>query len=116
MTTEQEVRDVAARAREAAAELAPLTRAEKDAALHAMADALLAAAPEILAANADDLAAGREAGLATAMLDRLARSEERSAAMAEGLRAVAALPDPVGEVVRGYALPNGLEVRQVRVP
>src|SRR4051794_6130903 len=116
MTTEQEVRDVAARAREAAAELAPLTSAAKDAALHAMADALVSAAPELLAANARDLTAGREAGLAAAMLDRLALSTERIAGMAQGLRDTAALPDPVGEVVRGYTLPNGLEVRQVRVP
>ena len=116
MTSEQEVRAVAARSKAAAAELAPLNRAAKDAALRAMADALVSAATEILAANARDLEAGREAGLATGMLDRLALSEERIAGMAQGLRDIAGLPDPVGEVVRGYTLPNGLEVRQIRVP
>ncbi|MFI5954864.1 glutamate-5-semialdehyde dehydrogenase [Cryptosporangium sp. NPDC051539] len=116
MTTEQEVREVAGRARVAAAELAPFTRAEKDAALYAMADALVAASASILAANERDLAAGREAGLASGMLDRLALSEARIEGMAQGLRDVAALPDPIGEVVRGYTLPNGLEVRQIRVP
>lgn len=116
MTTEQEVRAVAARSREAAAELAPLTRAEKDEALRAMADALVAASGSVLEANARDLEAGRSAGLAEGMLDRLALSPERIEGMAQGLRDVAGLPDPVGEVVRGYTLPNGLEVRQVRVP
>ncbi len=116
MTTEQDVRDAAGRARDAAADLAPLARAAKDAALHAMADALLAESASILAANAKDLANGREAGLSDALLDRLALDENRVAAMAQGLRDVAALPDPVGEVVRGYTLPNGLDVRQVRVP
>jgi glutamate-5-semialdehyde dehydrogenase len=106
----------ARRAKQAAAELAPLPRAAKDAALHAMADALDAAAEEILAANERDLAAGRRADTPTALLDRLALDEGRVASMAHGLRAVAALPDPVGEVMRGYTLPNGLEVRQVRVP
>ena len=116
MTTEQEVRDVAARARAAAAELAPLPRAAKDAALLAMADALVAQSASVLAANAKDLANGREAGLTDALLDRLALDDGRVAAMAQGLRDVAGLPDPVGEVVRGYTLPNGLDVRQIRVP
>jgi len=116
MTTEQEVRAVAARSKEAAAELAPLSRAEKDAALHAMADALVAASASVLSANEKDLAAGREAGLPTGMIDRLALSPERIEGMAQGLRDVAGLPDPIGEVVRGYTLPNGLDVRQIRVP
>ncbi|SHN26026.1 glutamate-5-semialdehyde dehydrogenase [Cryptosporangium aurantiacum] len=116
MTTEQEVRAVAARSKEAAAELAPLTRAEKDAALHAMADALVAASSTVLSANEQDLEAGRAAGLSSGLLDRLALSPERIEGMAQGLRDVAALPDPIGEVVRGYTLPNGLEVRQIRVP
>ncbi len=116
MTSEQDVRDVARRARAAAVELAPLTRTAKDAALDAMADALVGHAEQIRAANAEDLAAGRDAGLSDAMLDRLALTDDRIAAMAEGLREVAARPDPIGEVVRGYTLPNGLDVRQVRVP
>jgi len=107
---------VARRARVAAAGLAPLNRAAKDAALQAMADALVAQTDRILAANAQDVAAGREAGTGESLLDRLSLSAERVLAMADGLRHVATLPDPVGEVVRGSALPNGLELRQVRVP
>ncbi len=114
--TEQDVHAVAATAREAAALLAPLTRADKDAALMAMADALLDATADVLGANARDLDAARAAGTADAQLDRLALTEARVAAMAQGLRDVAALPDPVGEVLRGYNRPNGLEIRQVRVP
>jgi glutamate-5-semialdehyde dehydrogenase len=114
--SEAEVRAVAARAREAAADLAPLGRASKDAALHAMADALVAATDDILAANGRDVANGRAAGLSDGLLDRLRLDADRVAAMAQGLRDVAALPDPVGEVLRGYTQPNGLQIRQVRVP
>ncbi|WP_375501700.1 glutamate-5-semialdehyde dehydrogenase [uncultured Jatrophihabitans sp.] len=111
-----DVRAVAARARDAAAELAPLSRAAKDAALHAMADALDAATEAIVQANAGDVEAGRAARMADGLLDRLALDAARVAAMADGLRDIAALPDPVGEVLRGYTQPNGLEIRQVRVP
>jgi glutamate-5-semialdehyde dehydrogenase len=107
---------VARRAREAAHELALATRATKDAALHAMADALVAGTDAALAANAEDVAAAREAGTPDALLDRLGLDAARVAGMADGLRDVAALPDPVGEVVRGSTLANGLELRQVRVP
>ena len=106
----------ARRARDAAEALAVATRTVKDAALVAMADALVARTPEILAANAADLAAGREAGLTAAVLDRLALDAGRVAGIADALRQMAALPDPVGEVVRGSTLPNGLELRQIRVP
>ena len=111
-----EVLEVARRARAAAAALAPLPRDRKDAALRAMAAALAARQDEVLAANAEDVAAGRAAGTAEGVLDRLALTPARVAAMADGLRHVATLPDPVGEVVRGSMLPNGLELRQVRVP
>ncbi len=111
-----EVLDTARRARTAAAALAPLSRGAKDAALHAMADALQARVEEVLAANALDVAAAREAGTAEGLVDRLTLTPERVAGMADGLRHVATLPDPVGEVVRGSFLPNGLELRQVRVP
>jgi glutamate-5-semialdehyde dehydrogenase len=111
-----EVVEVAKRARVAAAGLAPLPRRAKDAALLAMADALVGASDRILAANAEDVDAGREAGTTEALLDRLALNAGRIEAMADGLRHVATLPDPVGEVVRGSSLPNGLELRQVRVP
>jgi glutamate-5-semialdehyde dehydrogenase len=114
--TEAEVRAAAGRARDAAVGLAVAGRAVKDAALCAMADALVAATDDVLAANRRDVAAGRDADVADSLLDRLALDEVRVAAMADGLRSVAALADPVGEVVRGYARPNGLEIRQVRVP
>jgi glutamate-5-semialdehyde dehydrogenase len=107
---------VAHRAREAAHELALATRATKDDALHAMADALVAGTEDVLAANAEDVAAAREAGTPDALLDRLRLDASRVAGMADGLRDVAGLPDPVGEVVRGSTLANGLELRQVRVP
>ncbi|HZY77821.1 MAG TPA: glutamate-5-semialdehyde dehydrogenase [Jatrophihabitantaceae bacterium] len=116
IASDADVRAVAARSREAAADLAPLGRAAKDAALLAMADALVDSTDAILAANARDVASGRDAGLAESMIDRLALDAGRVAAMAQGLRDVAALPDPVGEVLRGYTQPNGLEIRQVRVP
>jgi glutamate-5-semialdehyde dehydrogenase len=114
--TAEEFAELGRRARAAAVGLAPLARARKDAALLAMADALVAATDRVLAANAEDLARGREAGMAEGMLDRLALDGKRVAAMADGLRQVAGLPDPVGDVVRGSTLPNGLELRQVRVP
>jgi glutamate-5-semialdehyde dehydrogenase len=107
---------VAARAREAAHELAVATRATKDAALHAMADALASDTAAVLAANAEDVTAAREAETPDALVDRLRLTEDRVAGMAAGLRDVAGLPDPVGEVVRGSTLANGLELRQVRVP
>ena len=116
MTTADEVLEVAKRSRGAAIGLAKLTRAAKDQALHAMADALVDATGPVLEANGDDLQRGRDSGMASGMLDRLALDEKRVAAMADGLRQVASLPDPVGEVVRGSTLPNGLQLKQVRVP
>ncbi len=107
---------VAARARTAAIELALATRATKDAALEAMAAALLRDAEEILAANAEDVDEARGAGTPDHLLDRLRLDHDRLAGMAAGLREVAGLPDPVGEVVRGSTLANGLQLRQVRVP
>ena len=112
----EDVLEVARRAKAAAALLAPLNRKTKDTALLAMADALEAETERILAANAEDVTAGREAGTSEALLDRLSLDAKRVSAMADGLRHVATLPDPVGEVVRGGSLPNGLELRQVRVP
>ena len=96
--------------------LAGANRSVKDAALHAMADALVAATTEIVQANATDLERGRASGISPGLLDRLTLTPERITAIADALRAVAALPDPVGEVVRGSTLPNGLRLRQVRVP
>ncbi|MCW2864093.1 MAG: gamma-glutamyl phosphate reductase [Actinoallomurus sp.] len=116
MGTQEQVLDVARRARQAAAELAPLPRGTKDAALHAIADALLARSPEIVEANAADVARAHEAGISEYMIDRLSLSPDRVTAIAAAVRHVASLPDPVGESVRGYTLPNGLDLRQVRVP
>ncbi|GAA1478896.1 glutamate-5-semialdehyde dehydrogenase [Nocardioides aestuarii] len=109
-------RRVAERARAASRTLALATRAEKDAALIAMADDLVAATEPVLAANADDLRRAEAGGTPPNILDRLRLTPERVEAMAQGLRDVAGLPDPVGEVVRGSVLANGLELRQVRVP
>jgi glutamate-5-semialdehyde dehydrogenase len=110
------IRAQAERARAAAGALALATRAVKDAGLQAMAGALVARTSEILAGNEPDLAAARAAGMSGAMQDRLALNPARVREAAEGLRQVAALPDPVGEVVRGATLANGLQLRQLRVP
>ena len=125
-TAESVVTDVAAArpsvaelcrsAREASRALAALPTGVKDAALLAVADALEARVPEILEANARDMEAGRESGLDAALLDRLALDAGRVRAMAAGARTIAALPNPVGEVIDGHRLPNGLDVRKVRVP
>jgi glutamate-5-semialdehyde dehydrogenase len=112
----QEVHDAARRARVAARILASTPTAVKDRALHAAADALLAHADEILAANAEDLDTARAAGTPAAMLDRLALNPQRVDGIAAGLRQVAGLADPVGEVLRGSTMPNGLQLRQQRVP
>ncbi|MGH3343698.1 MAG: glutamate-5-semialdehyde dehydrogenase [Carbonactinosporaceae bacterium] len=110
------VLDAARRARDAATELAIAPRGVKDAALRAGAGALEARAGEIIEANHTDVARARDAGTSAAIVDRLALDEARIGGMAAGLRDIAELPDPVGEVVRGSTLPNGLELRQVRVP
>jgi glutamate-5-semialdehyde dehydrogenase len=112
----EQIAAVATRAREAATVLALATRAQKDLALEAMAQALLDGADRVLAANAEDVATAEETDTPAHMVDRLRLDRERVAAMAQGLRDVAGLPDPVGEVLRGSTLPNGLELRQVRVP
>ena len=112
----QSVSDICATARAAARELAQLDSKTKDAALSSLADALAERTPEILEANRRDLDAGRQSGLSPALMDRLALDEKRVAGMAAGLRGVVSLPDPVGEVIDGYRLPNGLDVRKVRVP
>ncbi|MEU4557597.1 glutamate-5-semialdehyde dehydrogenase [Actinoplanes sp. NPDC023936] len=110
------VLEQAAAARVAAIDLAAATRAEKDRALLLMADRLVERTDDIVAANAVDVANGRENGIGEAMIDRLTLTPERVLAMADGLRQLAALPDPIGDVVRGSTLANGLELRQVRVP
>ncbi len=106
-------RDKLLRAREAAARLAQLTTARKNAILLAMADALAANAASILGANRADL---DSAGLTGAMYDRLLLNPERITAMVCGVREVASLPDPVGETLKEWERPNGLRIRKVRVP
>src|SRR3954462_7950581 len=96
--------------------LAQIDSATKDAALRAIADALVARAPEILEANARDLDAGHDTGLSDALMDRLRLTEDRIAGIAAATRAIAALPDPVGEVLDGGRLYNGLDGRRGRVP
>lgn len=112
----EEFLKVARAARAAAAELAPLPREPKDLALRALADALAANVETIMEANARDVTRAREAGVSAAMVDRLRLDAGRVEAIAAAVRRIADLPDPVGEVVRGGTLPNGLELRQVRVP
>ncbi len=115
-TVTRTVSDICLAARAAARTLATLDTDAKNAALLAIADALVARTDEILAANSRDMQEGRANGLDAALLDRLALDPERIAAIAAGTRAIAALPDPVGEVVEGRRLPNGLDVRKLRVP
>ena len=112
----EQVRDAARRARVAARTLATTNTVTKNRALHAAADSVLASADTVLAANSADVDAARAAGTPEAMLDRLALNAQRIDGIAAGLRQVAGLPDPVGEVLRGSTLPNGLQLRQQRVP
>ncbi|WP_228002283.1 glutamate-5-semialdehyde dehydrogenase [Nocardia australiensis] len=119
-TTEQNTRELvheaARKARVASRVLARLTTARKDAALHGAADALLAAADRVIDANVEDLLAAKSAGVEESLLDRLRLNKHRIDGIASGLRQVAGLPDPIGTVVRGSTLPNGLEIKQTRVP
>jgi glutamate-5-semialdehyde dehydrogenase len=110
------VSDICLAARDAARALAALDTDTKNAALEAIAAALIDRTGEIVEANARDMEAGRASGLSASLLDRLALDPERIAQIAAGTRAIAALPDPVGEVVEGKRLPNGLDVRMLRVP
>ena len=111
-----EVLAAARRAKDAAAVLRNVSRADKDTALISMANALVLHTDVIVAANSKDIEAARANGTDEAIIDRLTLNRDRIEAVAQGLRDLAALPDPVGEVVRGFTLPNGLEVRQLRVP
>src|SRR3954471_2467686 len=115
-TTTRTVAEVCAEAKAASRVLATLPSGARDAALEAMAEALERRAAEILEANARDMEAGREAGLQSALLDRLELHDERLAGIPVDAGRMAALPDPVGETIDGHRLPNGLDVRRVRVP
>ena len=115
-TTAASVSDICARAKAASRGLATLDAATKDAALSALADALEERAAEILDANERDMEAGRENGLTAALLDRLQLTEERLATIARDVRDIAALPDPVGDVVERRTLANGIRLEKVLVP
>jgi glutamate-5-semialdehyde dehydrogenase len=110
------VAQICADAKKASRTLARLDSATRDAALEAVAAALEARVDEIVEANALDVKAGEEAQISSALLDRLRLTPERVAGIARGVREIAALRDPVGEVLEGFRLPNGLDVRKVRVP
>lgn len=116
MATYELVKDKAQAAKQAAAKLAVTSTAVKNAALLAMATALEAQQSEILAANERDMTAAAAKGMKSSMLDRLKLTAERISGMADGLRQVAGLADPVGNVIDGKTLPNGLHITKIRVP
>ncbi|MFM8807562.1 MAG: glutamate-5-semialdehyde dehydrogenase [Chthoniobacterales bacterium] len=111
-----QMEEMGRRARRAARSLALCSTEAKNAALHAMADAIECAEKEIIASNEQDLAAAPGFGLNAAAIDRLKLTPERIRAMAKGVREVALLPDPVGEVIRAWTRPNGLKITKLRVP
>src|SRR3954464_12627205 len=116
LTRMASVQELGEHAAAAARVLATAPTAAKDAALHAAADLLVEQAPEILEANAADITAAEQSGTTSTVVDRLRLTTARVEAMAAGLRQVAALPDPVGEVLDGSVRPNGLRIQRVRVP
>ena len=116
MDTYELVKTKAAAAKKAAAKLAVTSTAVKNKALLAMAEALLAKQEQILAANAIDMEQAAAKGMKSSMLDRLKLTAARIEGMADGLRQVAVLPDPVGNVLDGKTLANGLQITKVRVP
>ncbi len=116
MSLETDILDMGARARAAAQALALIPTERKNRILLAMADELLAREADILAANAEDLSAADANGLTSAMKDRLRLDPKRLAAIADGIRQVATLPDPVGETLAAWTRPNGLRIEKKRVP
>jgi len=116
MNLQDDILALGARAHAASRVLARTSTANKNNALLAMADALEARTTQLIAANANDVAAAEARGLSMAMIDRLVLNEKRVKAMADGIRQVVSLPDPVGEVLRDWKRPNGLNISKVRVP
>ena len=116
MDLQQQILDLGRRARKAARDLAKLSSEQKNAALLAMADEIMASQVAILSANEKDLEKAEVEELSRAMIDRLKLNVERITAMADGVRQVAALADPVGEVLREWVQPNGMQISKVRVP
>ncbi|MBC8002083.1 MAG: glutamate-5-semialdehyde dehydrogenase [Opitutaceae bacterium] len=116
MTLTEQMTGLAQKARAASRELAKLTTADKNRCLLAMADALAAGATTLKEANAKDMETGAQMGLSSAMLDRLKLDDKRIAGMANGLREVAALPDPVGRILDDRTRPNGLRLQKIATP
>jgi glutamate-5-semialdehyde dehydrogenase len=116
MTLEQEIHTIGRRAREASRALSRLSATQKNKILIAMADELVVRSPEILAANAEDTAAAEKNGLTKAAIDRLRLTTDRISGMADGIRQVAALEDPVGEILRDWTRPNGIRIQKIRTP
>ena len=116
MSLQDQILDYGKRARAAARALAKLTTQQKNAALNAMAGQVVSDTAAILAANAKDVSKGQADGLSGAMIDRLKLDAKRITAMADGIRQVATLPDPVGEVIKEWTRPNGIRISKVRVP
>ena len=116
MTLTEQMTDLAQKARAASRELAKLTTADKNRCLLAMADALESGAADLKAANAKDMETAAQMGLSSAMLDRLKLDDKRIAGMANGLREVAALPDPVGRILDDRTRPNGLRLQKIATP
>ncbi|MEI8342999.1 MAG: glutamate-5-semialdehyde dehydrogenase [Verrucomicrobiota bacterium] len=116
MTLQEQILDLGKRAHAASRLLARASTQQKDEALRVMADELIARSESILAANAKDVTKAQADGLSGAMLDRLTLTPKRVEGMAEGIREVAALADPVGEMIRQWTRPNGIEISKVRVP
>ena len=116
MELKEQIHELGRRARAASKQLAQLSAEQKNAGLLAMADELIADQDALLAANAEDVAKAQADGLSGAMIDRLTLNPKRIAAMADGIRQVAALPDPVGQVITQWTRPNGLRISKIRVP
>ena len=116
MSLKDQIEDLGRRARAASKQLAQLSSEQKNAGLLAMAEELLASQDALLAANAQDVERAKRDGLSSAMLDRLTLTPKRIEAMAEGIRQVAALPDPVGQIITRWTRPNGIQISKVRVP
>ena len=116
MDLKQQIRLLAERSRDASRALAKLDAEKKNSLLREMADSLERSAASIRAANVKDLEAGKKAGLSPALLDRLTLTDKRTAEMANGVREVAALPDPVGTTISEWTRPNGMRIQKVRVP
>ncbi|MEI8311720.1 MAG: glutamate-5-semialdehyde dehydrogenase, partial [Verrucomicrobiota bacterium] len=113
---EKSIHEIGARARAASRELAKLSSAQKSAILNAMADELVAETESLISENTDDLARAEAAGLTNAAIDRLRLTPERIAGMADGVRQVAELTDPVGEILREWTRPNGIQITKIRTP